>query len=81
LGEIRFRKTGCHFFRDCASSPPERFLGFADDVAPGQPDIVQVAIGPLRQFMPLLPPIGPDPELRPESRLKGQFMIICHTLT
>jgi hypothetical protein len=30
--------------RDCASGPPEGFFGFADDVAPGKPDVVQVAI-------------------------------------
>jgi DNA-binding transcriptional LysR family regulator len=41
----RRRPGGC-------SSPPKRLFGFVDDVAPGQGDIMQVAIGPLAQFAP-----------------------------
>jgi hypothetical protein len=46
----------------CYSSPPEGFLDFQSDVAPGQPDIMQVAVGPLRQFAAL-----PNPVALPEG--------------
>src|ERR1700720_4030380 len=60
------------------SSPPERLFGLAHDVAPGQPDIVEVAIGPMGQFAALTPPVAPDMEGLGELGQKSRTMMICH---
>jgi hypothetical protein len=40
--------------------PPERLLGFENDVAPGKPDIVQVTRGQFGQLTPLMLALPPD---------------------
>jgi hypothetical protein len=60
------------------SSPPKRLFGLVNDVTPGKADIVQVAIGPLRQFAPLTPTISPDMQLLVELRQKPGTMMIYH---
>src|SRR5262249_55336267 len=45
---------------ECYSSPPEGFFDFQSDVGPGQPDIMQVAVSPLRQFAALPNPVAPS---------------------
>jgi hypothetical protein len=67
----RRRPGGC-------SSPPKRLFGFVDDVAPGQADIMQVAIGPLGQFPPLALTIPPDVKGLAELRQKPGAMMIYH---
>jgi hypothetical protein len=41
------------------SSPPKRLFGLVDDIAPRKSDVMQVAIGPMRQFTPLSPAFAP----------------------
>src|ERR1700722_394245 len=60
------------------SSPPERLLGLADDIAPRQSDVMQFAIGPLRQFVPLLPAVMPDMKRVADPGQKAKFMMIYH---
>jgi hypothetical protein len=40
-------------------SPPKRLFGLVDNVAAGNPDVVQVALAPLRQFLPVPDPFTP----------------------
>jgi hypothetical protein len=42
------------------SGPPERLSGFADDIAPGKANVVQVPIAPMRQFAPLTAAVAPN---------------------
>src|SRR5258708_3332861 len=60
------------------SSPPEGFLDFQSDVAPGQPDIVQVAVGPLRQFAALPNPGAPNVQGVADLLEKTPAKMICH---
>jgi hypothetical protein len=62
------------------SSPPEWFLGLADNLAPRQADIVQVPVGPMGQFVALLPAVSPNMELTAQPGQNAKFMIICHRL-
>jgi hypothetical protein len=48
------------------------------DVAPGQADIVQVAIAPLRQFPALPASIAPDLKNFAQLGQKARPMMICH---
>jgi hypothetical protein len=41
------------------SGPPKRFFCLVNDLAPGQPDVVQVTLGPAAQFAPLALPVAP----------------------
>jgi hypothetical protein len=45
-----------------ASSAPEGLFGFVYDIAPGQPDVMQLALGPLRQLAPLS--LTPPPDVQ-----------------
>jgi hypothetical protein len=74
------RKTGFHFCwsRSLRLSPPKRLLSLVSDVAPRKSDVMQVAIGPMGQFMPLLPAVTPDMQRINEPRQKPQFMMIYH---
>jgi hypothetical protein len=62
------------------SSPPKRLFGLVHDVAAGNADIVQVAVGPLGQFptvpLALVPRVDGFLDLRPETCA----MIIYHRL-
>jgi hypothetical protein len=62
------------------SSPPKRFLGLVDDVAAGKADIVQIALAPLRQLLPVAQAFPPSVDgfldLGPETRT----MMIYHRL-
>jgi hypothetical protein len=62
----------------CISCTPKRFLGFVNNVAPRQSDIVQVAIGPMGQFAALALTIAPDVNGFSELRQKTRLMIIYH---
>ena len=68
----RQRRPGCY------SSPPEGLLNFQSDVAPGQPDIMQVAVGPLRQFAALPNPVAPNVQGVADLLQKTPAMMICH---
>jgi hypothetical protein len=63
-----------------ALCPPKRLFGLVNDVAPGKADIVQLAIGPLRQFAPLALAFAPDMQLFAELRQKTGTMMIYHRL-
>ncbi len=73
-GRIGGRRPGCY------SSPPERFLDFQSDIAPGQPDIMQVAVGPLRQFAALPNPVAPSVQGVADLLHKTPTMMICHRI-
>ena len=60
------------------SGPPKRLFGLANDVAPGQADIMQVAIGPARQFAPLARTLPPNMQGLAELAEKVGNMTICH---
>jgi hypothetical protein len=60
------------------SWPPERFFDLARDVAPGQPDIVKIALGPLRQFAALTEALAPDVHILAKLAKKAGNMNICH---
>jgi hypothetical protein len=62
----------------CSLIPPEGFFGLVDDIAPRKPDVVQVAIGPLRQFAPLTHALAPDMQGLAKLGKKAGMMIICH---
>jgi hypothetical protein len=66
--------------RGGCSSPPERLFGLANDVAPGQADIVEVAIAPMGQFTALAPPVTPDMEGLAKLGQKSRSMMIYHRL-
>jgi hypothetical protein len=76
------RKTASHFFWPRSmllpSSPPEGFFGFVRDVAPGQADIVQVALGPMAQFLASLVPSPPGVEGVAQLAQNTSNMMICH---
>jgi hypothetical protein len=42
------------------SSPPERFLGLVGDIAPRQSNVMKVPVGPVGQFVALMPAVKPD---------------------
>jgi len=60
------------------TSPPERLSGLVGDVAPGQADIMQIAVGPLRQFAPGAPAVAPEMEGFAKLRENSRAMMICH---
>ena len=64
----------------CYSSPPEGFLDFQSDVAPGQPDIMQVAVGPSRQFAALPNPVAPNAQGVADLLHKIPATMICHRI-
>jgi hypothetical protein len=59
-------------------SPPEGFFRLARDIAPGKSDVVQVAVGPLRQFTPRTLALAPDMKRLAKLGEKARMMIICH---
>src|SRR5580692_6307401 len=63
-----------------ALRPPERFFGFASDVAPRKSNVVQVTIGPPCQFKPLATALTPDMKRFTELGEKPRFMMISHRL-
>src|SRR5262249_55839561 len=58
--------------------PPERLFGFADKVAPRRADVVQVAVGPLSQFLTRAVTLPPGVESLGESGPNARNMMICH---
>jgi hypothetical protein len=62
----------------CCSSPPKRFFGLANDIAPGQTDVMQVAIGPLGQFAALPLTVAPNVEGFAELGQNPRVMMIYH---
>ncbi|HYZ39811.1 MAG TPA: hypothetical protein VE687_04190, partial [Stellaceae bacterium] len=64
----------------CYLSPPKRFLGLMSDVAPGQPHVVEVALGPLRKLATLAHPFAPDVDGLVQLGKKSRAMMICHSL-
>jgi hypothetical protein len=60
------------------SSPPKWLFGLANDIAPGQTDVVQVAFRPLGEFTALALALPPDVERLAELRQKSPAMMICH---
>jgi hypothetical protein len=76
------RKTASHFFWPRSillpSSPPEGFFGFVRDVAPGQADIVQVALGPVAEFLASLITLPPGVKGLAQLAQNALNMIICH---
>jgi hypothetical protein len=60
------------------SSPPEGFIGFVRDVAPGQADIVQVALGPMAEFLAGLITLPPSVEGLAQLAQNAPNMMICH---
>src|SRR4051812_26682593 len=60
------------------SSPPERLFGFESDVAPRQPDIVQVALGPVGELAALLLTMAPDMQGFPDPGPEAGTMMITH---
>jgi hypothetical protein len=60
------------------SSPPERLFGFVNDVAPGQADIVQVALGPMGEFLSGLITLPPGVEGLAQLAQNAPNMMICH---
>jgi hypothetical protein len=63
-----------------SSSPPEGLLGFASDVAPRQPDIVQVPVGPLGELAAGLVTLPPRMNGLAQMGQNAQTMMICHRL-
>src|SRR5882757_10952992 len=61
-----------------ALGPPERFFGFVDDVAPGQADVVQVALGPVGQLAALVLPIPPNMQGFADLGPEAGTMMISH---
>jgi hypothetical protein len=43
-----------------SSCPPEGFVGFVRNIAPGLADVVEIPLGPLGQFAPLFIAVAPD---------------------
>src|SRR6202012_5537728 len=62
------------------SSPPERFFGFVDDVAARNADVVQVALAPVRQFLPAADPLAPGVDGLLDLGPKTRTMMIYHRL-
>jgi hypothetical protein len=60
------------------SSPPKRFFGLVNDIAPGKADVVQVAVGQFGQLAPILLALPPDMERIAELGQKPISMIIYH---
>jgi hypothetical protein len=60
------------------SSPPEWFFGFVRNVAPGQADIVQVALGPMGEFLSGLITLPPGVEGLAQLAQNAPNMMICH---
>src|SRR5436309_542442 len=58
--------------------PPERFFGFVNDIAPGQADVVQVALGPVGQFAALVLAIPPGAERFNDLGPEAGTMMISH---
>jgi hypothetical protein len=74
------RKTGFHFCwsRSLRSSPPKRFFGLAHDIAPGETNVMQVAIGPSDQFAALALTVAPNVEGFAELGQNARIMMIYH---
>jgi hypothetical protein len=60
--------------------PARRFLDFQSDITPGQPDIMQVAVGPLRQFAALPNPVAPGVQGIADLLHKAPTMMICYRI-
>src|SRR4051812_41149939 len=60
------------------SSPPERLFRFVRDVAPREPDIVQVALGPVGEFAALLLAMAPDLQGFADPGPEAGTMMIAH---
>jgi hypothetical protein len=60
------------------SLPPERLFDLANDVAPGQADVMKVAIGPFREFAALASALAPDVQVLAEPGENVRNMNICH---
>jgi hypothetical protein len=63
-----------------SSCPPKRLFDFVSNVAPGNADIVHVAIGPLRQLAALPLPLAPDVKGIAELGQNPGTMMIYHRL-
>jgi hypothetical protein len=59
-------------------SPPEWFFGFVDDVAPRQADVMEVALGPLREFLAGLVTLPPNVDGLAQLGQNTLNMMICH---
>jgi hypothetical protein len=60
------------------SGPPERLFDLANDIAPGQADIMKLAVGPARQFAPLQIALTPDMQPFADLGEKARTMTIYH---
>jgi hypothetical protein len=64
--------------RGCFLSPPKRLLDLLSDVAPGQAHVMQVALGPLGQFAPLVYALAPDVQRLADVSENARAMMIYH---
>jgi hypothetical protein len=64
----------------CISCPPKRFFDLVNDVAPGNSDVMQVALRPLRQFAPVTRAVSPNVEGFDEFVENPRTMMIYHRL-
>jgi hypothetical protein len=62
----------------CVLSPPEGFFGFVDNVAPGQADVMEIAIGPLGEFTTGAVTLPPGVESLAQLVQNARNMMICH---
>src|SRR6185312_12860390 len=63
-----------------SSRPPKRLFDFVRDVAPGNADVVHVALGPLRQLAALPLPLAPDKKGVAELGQNSGAMMIYHLM-
>src|SRR5690242_15176220 len=62
------------------SGPPEGFVGFRGDIAPGQADVMQIAGGPIAQFAARPVALVPDMEGFADLVDEPSCMMICHRI-
>src|SRR5581483_10757660 len=65
-------------FPDHVLSPPEGFFGLGEDVAPRQADVVEVALGPLSQFVASAITLTPDVQRVADRPEEARNMMISH---
>jgi hypothetical protein len=62
----------------CCLSPPKRFFGFENDVAPGKADIMQVTVGHFGELASIMLTLPPDADGFAELGEKARPMMIYH---